>query len=263
STDGSGILSWIDPGIGAQSFSNVLSYGNNTDGYDIILSNGQWLKSSINTEDVLITGIENQTLFLGNVNNDGYLGLASQSNIYVYIGNISEVINISSDNTTFNHDVIIDGKLNVTGLIDPTGMVFVNQLSVPSGLPSVNQVTIWTDANSNLNITDSFGNNTVVTNTSTLSTDIPVLLNDPNEGELIVLVNTSSVNWTNEDLITLPDVHTDGSRIVIKDSGGQSSLKNIIISGNGSEIDGANTSIISTNYGNLKLVSDGTNWFII
>ncbi|MFA5759619.1 MAG: hypothetical protein WC942_09740 [Clostridia bacterium] len=78
STDGSGILSWIDPGIGAQSFSNVLSYGNNTDGYDIIISENDLITSE-NGVDISILPSQNSSDNGGTVyisggiseNNDG------------------------------------------------------------------------------------------------------------------------------------------------------------------------------------------------
>lgn len=55
---------------------------------------------------------------------------------------------------------------------------------------------------------------------------------------------------------------TAGRMVIIKDEGGQAGTNNITIATEGSEtIDGAASKTISTNYGVLRLYSDGTNWF--
>lgn len=54
-----------------------------------------------------------------------------------------------------------------------------------------------------------------------------------------------------------------GRRVHIADISGDASTNNITIDTESSEtIDGATSQIISTDYGTLTLVSDGTNWFI-
>jgi|GEM_PF-2422554 len=54
--------------------------------------------------------------------------------------------------------VIVNGKLTVTGLIDPTGMVLVNQATIPGGTPAAGSSTLWVRLSDNsLMLTDSGG----------------------------------------------------------------------------------------------------------
>ena len=53
-----------------------------------------------------------------------------------------------------------------------------------------------------------------------------------------------------------------GRVIIVKDESGAAGTNNITIATEGAElIDGAATATISTNYGVVRLYSDGTNWF--
>lgn len=65
--------------------------------------------------------------------------------------------------------------------------------------------------------------------------------------------------------ITLPTAATlAGQEFCIKDWKGQAATHNITIATTASQtIDGASTKVISTNYGSVRVVSDGTNWSII
>ena len=73
----------------------------------------------------------------------------------------------------------------------------------------------------------------------------------------LVLVNSSGGAVT----ITLP-APTNGRILIVKDSTGNASTHNITIDPHASEtIDGASSIIINTNWGEVQLQSDGTNWF--
>lgn len=52
----------------------------------------------------------------------------------------------------------------------------------------------------------------------------------------------------------------EGRRVVVKDEAGTAGSSTITVAGT---IDGATNKTITTNYGSLHLISDGTNWFII
>ena len=68
------------------------------------------------------------------------------------------------------------------------------------------------------------------------------------------------------DTVTLPAAASagEGLILIIKDEAGSAGTDNITVDGNSSEtIDGSTTSVISTNYGKLMLVCDGSNWFSI
>lgn len=79
-----------------------------------------------------------------------------------------------------------------------------------------------------------------------------------------VFVDTSNASWSNGDDITLPAIiPVAGTKVFIKDIGGQALTKNIDVVGNGQTIDGAISYTLNTNYESLTLVSDGNNWSII
>lgn len=65
--------------------------------------------------------------------------------------------------------------------------------------------------------------------------------------------------------LTLPTAQTlKGRIVVVKDAGGNAETHNITIDTEGSElIDGSATKVISTDYGVVRLYSDGTDWFTI
>lgn len=81
-----------------------------------------------------------------------------------------------------------------------------------------------------------------------------------NNTEIIIGVTSTAAART----ITLPNTGlVAGQRFVVKDESGAAATNNITISGNGANIDGAATKLISTNYGSVDLYFNGTNWFTI
>lgn len=63
--------------------------------------------------------------------------------------------------------------------------------------------------------------------------------------------------------VTLPGSPYTGQRVVVKDTSGNALNRNIVIQGNGNNIDGAGSQSIGSNYGTAHLVFDGSNWFLI
>jgi hypothetical protein len=66
--------------------------------------------------------------------------------------------------------------------------------------------------------------------------------------------------------ITLPAATTTnatGKKYVIKDVSGNAGTNNITVNGGGTNIDGAATSVINSNYGKLTVFSNGTQWFTV
>lgn len=66
--------------------------------------------------------------------------------------------------------------------------------------------------------------------------------------------------------ITLPEKMVDGDIIVVKDESGGAGANNITVTRGGSSdtIDGATTSVISANYGSVRVQYNGAGaWFII
>lgn len=65
-------------------------------------------------------------------------------------------------------------------------------------------------------------------------------------------------------ICTLPAVAsmTVGAVIIVKDEAGTAGTNNLTVKGSGSEnIDGANTKVISANYGSVRLYNTGAAWF--
>ena len=73
---------------------------------------------------------------------------------------------------------------------------------------------------------------------------------------------TYLINTGTAVTVTLPSAVTNAA-IVFKDSAGTAATNNITINrADSATIDGATSQTISSNYGSMKLISDGTNWFI-
>jgi hypothetical protein len=63
--------------------------------------------------------------------------------------------------------------------------------------------------------------------------------------------------------INLPLGQTAGKVFFIKDFAGVAAAQNIVVSGNGSNIDGTPTQTINTNYGSLEVIWSGASWAIL
>lgn len=66
--------------------------------------------------------------------------------------------------------------------------------------------------------------------------------------------------------VTLPKASKikQGQMVIVKDESGAAGTNNITVDGDGSEtIDGSATKVISSNYGVLRIYSNGSNWFTV
>lgn len=93
--------------------------------------------------------------------------------------------------------------------------------------------------------------------------DAPATATNPGFSETIVLVDTASVNWDPSDVITLPAAPVVQARVTVKDTTGSAGTKPIVVSGNGSTVDGAATQALSLAYGSLCCVFTGAGWVVI
>lgn len=90
----------------------------------------------------------------------------------------------------------------------------------------------------------------VITANTVISDAGDVVPVDPSGGAVTVTLASSMVEA--------------GSQLIVKDSGGAAALNNITVATEGTEtIDGASSVAISNDYGVVKVVSDGTNWFTL
>jgi|TARA_R110000751_G_scaffold79991_1_gene161216 hypothetical protein len=73
---------------------------------------------------------------------------------------------------------------------------------------------------------------------------------------------TYLINTGTAVTVTLPAVSSNAA-IIFKDSAGTAATNNITINRAGTAtIDGATSQTVGSNYGSMKLISDGTDWFI-
>jgi len=76
--------------------------------------------------------------------------------------------------------------------------------------------------------------------------------------DYLILVDTTSARIIN--LLAAPET---GRTYVIKDVSGTSSINNITVQGNGSNIDGSATYVINSNYASITVIYNGTTWSIV
>ena len=73
---------------------------------------------------------------------------------------------------------------------------------------------------------------------------------------------TYLINTGTAVTVTLPSAVTNAA-IIFKDSAGTAATNNVTINrADSATIDGATSQAVGSNYGSMKLISDGTNWFI-
>lgn len=75
--------------------------------------------------------------------------------------------------------------------------------------------------------------------------------------ETVIVINKGTGASTT---VTLPASPNTDRMLIIKDGKGDAGSNNITISGNGKNIDGSSTLVISTNYGKAGIVYNGTAW---
>jgi len=108
-----------------ESLEEVLTTGNDTGSLPINISNSLSGITSSSGIDIDIVSSANITL-----DTDGYIFLDGY-------------INSSTDLVEFKTNVKIDGDLEVTGVIDPEGLILFEQPSVPRGQPTTGTGTLW------------------------------------------------------------------------------------------------------------------------
>lgn len=155
-------------------------------------------------------------------------------------GSLINLTTVSAGSVTSaaNQAVIFNnaGTLNLQG---NTGLNFVVGTATLSNLTSSKFVT-------------SVGRRIKVTTTT--SSPYTVLTTDE-----VVSIGTFAAPFT----VNLPASPTTGDIYTIKDANGGATANNITVSGNGNNIDAAATATISTNYGTLTVVYNGTKWISI
>ncbi len=91
-------------------------------------------------------------------------------------------------------------------------------------------------------------------NVTSITTTYPVVTTDE-----VIAVTTNAAGFT----ITMPSSPVSGDLYIIKDSVGNAGTNNLIIAGNGKNIDGAANYTINTNYASITIVYNGIEWSLI
>jgi hypothetical protein len=79
-----------------------------------------------------------------------------------------------------------------------------------------------------------------------------------NSNDTYLLCSTVSNSYT----LYLPSSPINGTEIIIKDAG-NAGTNNVTVNGNGVNIDGSSTYVISSNYGMITLMYSNSQWFIV
>ena len=144
-----------------------------------------------------------------------------------------------------------DGATSIGYLLN-TENALANAASKLLSLQNNDVEKVYIDKDGNIEAGQILGFKTDVQSTATSANS---------NGSTIILVTDTSSAWT----VTLDsDDAVEGKVIVVKDASGLAGTNNITIDTEGAElIDGAGSTSIATNYGTVRLMSDGTNWFTI
>jgi hypothetical protein len=125
-----------------------------------------------------------------------------------------------------------------------------------NGLNCVHGSTLGSEGSHSDNFNAIYG--ALITDHFNLSANLN--LSSGGDGYYVILVDTTSARS-----ITLPSPAAAGRTLIIKDKSGTAATHNITIIRNGSEkIEGTAASyVMNTNFKNIKLISDGADWWII
>lgn len=161
--------------------------------------------------------------------------------------NLENTINVSIDEITLNvsdrtqSDVFNGIEININDIkvttVGGSGMTYVDDYSSGFTKHSIVDVNYVTGLTSNVKLNKLIINS--ISGNTTLTSD-----------NHVVLVDTSLSGIT----VTLMANPQDGQVYHIKDMSGNALANNIIINGNGNEIDGSSTVTINTDYGSLYFV---------
>lgn len=206
--------------------------------------------------DAQITACSDGTAFISIVNNgvnlDVGLNTIAAPNKLV-LNAVSGVTNScitigSNDIVVKSTSVSITGTtVNIGGTVLLTTAPFAGSTS-DSVLVRANDGTVKTVAGSSLGDKNNIYSYSAVTSNVTLST-----------GSTYVILANPSAEFT----ITLPATPTNGQVFKIKDISGQALTYNVIISGNGKNIDGYPMARINTDYGAFELIYNGIAWYTL
>lgn len=140
---------------------------------------------------------------------DGYGYVDGTNSSLINFNSLTLNDSLSASDGYFSNQVVINGKLTVDGIIDPTGLVLDEQSSVPGGTPAAGKSVIW--------VRDSDGY-TIITNSSGTDIVLNGIIDDivPGSGNSnkILQANSSGngLDYSIIDSSLSSDTESDGLR---------------------------------------------------
>jgi hypothetical protein len=96
-----------------------------------------------------------------------------------------------------------------------------------------------------------------------LTSSSPFVATNPIISHTIVQVDTADGDWPSGGIILLPSSPRALGRVTVKDLSGSASAKQIVIDGNGNNIDDSSTLILNIAYASVTCLFDGSDWVVI
>lgn len=214
-------------------------------GQSIIWSGTQWAPS--NTQDVTFAG-------------DLTGSQSSQTVVKLQGRAVSSSIPSTNDVLGWNGSTWLPTALSaggdLSGTLGSANVIKLRGNAVSASSPSVGQALVWG------------GSSWAPSSTASIITD--VVVNISNADYAIVVSNLSTLvcmsGLSANRTVTLPASPTTGQKVVVKDTDGSLATRNIIIAGNGHNIDAASSYTLSNiqgPYSSLSMQYNGTVWLIV
>lgn len=165
--------------------------------------------------------------------------------IYIGCGDVNGDTLICGDSSA--KTLRISGATTITGQLT-LSLVNISSVSTDDVMVIDSSGVVKKITKSSLGDKNNIYSHTAVTSNVTLSTG----------SSYVILVNSST-----EITITLPTTPINGQVFKIKDISGLALNNNIIINGNGKNIDGYSMARINTDYGAFELMYNGTAWYTL
>ena len=197
---------------------------------------------------------------LANICNSSVLGITASLGSFILDDSVmTGTITLSGSATAVINNGVVTGTL-IAG--SGTTISVYNSTITTSGTPISGAGTVNTG---NVSFIGSGSDNTATTQIPKIGTNDAVKVVTPGAypyttkpQDAVILVDTSSART-----ITPLASPTTGQKHIIKDSVGLAGANNVTITPSGKNIDGVASKTISSNYGSLSIVYNGTEWNVI
>ena len=211
--------------------------------------------------------------------NDGYINLTTGNTVKMTIYSTTAVVAANNNSILFFENKLRFDTAQTTPLIRQDDKTTASGIGEPLTLQAQNE-TGTTSTGGNLNLTSGTGTlidgyinlqaggvtqaivvpNKFVYNkgrrrhVTNVTSTYPIVVSDD-----YIAITTLSAPFT----ITLPSNPVNGDEYVVKDTTGNAAVSNVTVSGNGNNIDGASTFLLSQPYAGATFTFAGAQWSVI